>query len=488
MLRSAVARASFYSKCHAVSATSAVRTFSLTAPALAVAPPPKKQSKVTRKKEVKEKVKKGGMTHLKFSEAVRSLKFEKLAMDVTRQNLAELSAHTLAQSNSAVVTYNLHTEKTLRELGSFKKNQHHELFSNPVSMVTDNTNRIHAEFIENIDGPSSNNRVCLLGEKGSGKSTLVSQVQALILSKYKQNAVLLHVDQAERMVDGSSDYFFNPTLGKFHQPMFTKRWVNKLRKSNETVFKNMPLTEDVSFISKKETRELKKGTHTLYDFITHNSEFGFYGPSNAFQFLLKQLQAHSKEIPVVVSIDNFNSVIRKPHTEYFHQDMTPITLGEFEFGHFVSQLVSGEFSFAKGGLLLAESKDAGECKTLRVGLGLEVPNPYDEPQQCYMDFAEQMTLNGGVKAFDVANMTKAQAREFLAFLDKVGVLQIREYPTKETYKSLEESAPSPGNTINVGEYVKCEDKADQFERILQSSFFASAGNPGRFLKINNLTF
>ncbi|OBA24206.1 hypothetical protein METBIDRAFT_38250 [Metschnikowia bicuspidata var. bicuspidata NRRL YB-4993] len=428
------------------------------------------------------------MTHLKFGEAVRQLKFENLAASLAPLNLAELSAEHLDNIDSQVVTYNPQTEKVLRDLGSFKKNQNHELFARPVSMVSQNTSRIHADFIEKLSGPSSQNRLCLLGEKGVGKSTLISQTQALLLSNSKQDVVLLHVDFSERMVDGSSDYIFNPVLGKFHQPMFTKRWIKKVRAANEAVFKKMPLTEDVSFVTKKQQYLLKKGEHTLYDYVALNNEFGFFGPSNALQFFIKQLKAHSKTVPVVFSMDNFNSLIGKPHTEYFHKDMKPITLGEFEFGDFVTQLVSGGFSFDKGGLLLSESKDSGECRTLRVGLGLEKPNPYDEPLQCYLEFAEQMTKNGGVKPFYVENMTKPQAREMLLFLDKAGVLQIREYPTKELYKSLEESGAIPGKTINVGEYVRCEDPETQFERILQSSFFASAGNPGRFLKINSLLF
>lgn len=428
------------------------------------------------------------MTHLKFGEAVRLLKYEKLASDLAFQNLAELSAPTLAANASKIVTYNPQVEQQLRELGSFKKNQNHELFSRPVSMVTENTHRIYSEFIEKLEAQSSANRICLLGEKGAGKSTLISQVQALVLSKYTQNAVLLHVDFAENIVDGSSDYFFNPTLNKFHQPMFTKRWIRKVRTANEAVFKKMPLTEDVEFVTKKVKHQLKKGTHSLFDYVSLNHEFGFYGPSNAFQFLLNQLKAHSSEFPVVMSIDNFNALIRNPHTEYFHTDMRPITLAEFEFGDFVSQLVSGKFSFNKGGVLLSESKDSGECKTLRVGLRLETPNPYDKPEQCYLDFAEEMTKNGGVKTFSVENITKPQARELLHFLNNVGVLQIREYPTKEIYKSLEESAIAPSKTINVGEYVKCEDPESQLEKILQSTFFASAGNPGRFLKVNSLTF
>lgn len=465
-----------------------MRCLSVSATLSAAAPGGKKKVKLGFKsKEVKEKVRRSGMTHLKFEDAVRQLKFENLAKDLGEFQLAEIALENLESLKSSVVKYNAQVEKQLRDLGSFKKAQHHELFRNPLLLISDNTVAINQNFIQKLSGPSKDNRVCLLGEKGVGKSTLIAQAQALALSQNNGDVVLLHLDFPERIVEGSSDYVLNRKMKKYQQPMFTKRWIKKLRAANEAVFKKMPLTRDILFTAKKVEHNLKKGENTVYDFILLNHDFGLVGPSTAFQFLIDELKAHAEKFPVLVSIDNFNALIAEAFTKYFHPNMVPIHFTQFEAGHFIEQLVSGDLSFAKGGLLLAESKDLGECKTLRVGLGLQEHDAYDKRSQCDSQFAETMTKNGGVKPLFLQNLSKDQARELLQFWDKAGALQVRDYPTKEMYKSSDE-VNQDLRARKVGEFVESVDPTEQLENILQSSFTLSSGNPGHLLKINHLVF
>lgn len=488
MLRSAVARAGFTSRVHVGSMANSIRLLSASASLNAAAPGGKKKVKLGFKsKEVKEKVKRSGMTHLKFEDAVRLLRFEQLAKDISELQLSEISEENLESLRSSVVRYNTTTEKQLTDLGSFKKAQHHELFRNPLSLVSNNTIAVNEAFIQKLKGPSKDNRVCLLGEKGVGKSTLISQAQALALSQSSGDVVLLHLDFPERIVEGSSDYVLNRKMKKYQQPMFTKRWIKKLRTANEAVFKKMPLTRDILFTAKKVEHNLKKGENTVYDFVLLNHDFGLVGPSTAFQFLIDELKAHSEKIPVFVSIDNFNALIAEPFTKYFHPNMVPIHFTQFEIGHFIEELVSGEISFAQGGILLAESKDLGECKTLRVGLGLQEHDAYDKKSQCDAVFAETMSKNGGIKPMFLENLSKAEARELLQFWDKAGALQIRDYPTKEVYKSTDEVRQDQ-RAPKVGEFVESADPQQQLENILQSSFMLSSGNPGQLLKINHLVF
>lgn len=488
MLRSAVARAGIRQRAQAGSLVVGLRYLSVSATLGAAAPAGKKKVKLGFKsKEVKEKVKRSGMTHLKFEDAVTQLKFENLARDLTDLQLTELSAENLESVRSSVVKFKGHTEKQLKDLGSFKKAQHHELFKSHLSLVSDNTVAVRDQFLLKLDGASKENRLCLLGEKGVGKSTLVAQAQALALSQYNGDVVLLHLDHPERIVEGSSDYILNRKMKKYQQPMFTKRWIKKVRAANEAVFKKMPLTRDVSFVAKKVEHNLKKGENTVYDFILLNHDFGLVGPSTAFQFLIEELKAQSERFPVLVSIDNFNALIAEAFTKYFHPNMVPIHFTQFEAGHFIEQLVSGELSFAKGGILLAESKDLGECKTLRVGLGLQEHDPYDKRFQCDAVFADTMSKNGGIKPLFVQNFSKDQARELLLFWDKAGVLQVRDYPTKEIYKSTEEMLQDK-RARKVGEYVECINPQEQLENLVQSSYMLSSGNPGNLLKINHLVF
>ncbi|XP_062807019.1 uncharacterized protein PRCAT00000168001, partial [Priceomyces carsonii] len=286
------------------------------------------------------KAKKSGMTHLKFGDAVRALKFEKLAKNVDDLELKSLTHEQLQSSNEAIVKFETSVEKNLLTLGSFKKYQHYELFSRPVSMVTENTLQVDEMLISKLHSPSSANRLCLLGEKGSGKSTLMSQVKALAYSKYNGDVVLLHLDYPERIVEGSSDYVYNRKIEKYQQPMFTKRWIMKIRSANENVLKKMPLTRDISVVSKKKTYDLKKGENNLYDYLLLNHDFGKVGANNAFGFFIEELKYHSKSIPVLVSVDNFNALTSKTDTKYRHPNFEPIHFTDFEMGDFFMRVAA----------------------------------------------------------------------------------------------------------------------------------------------------
>lgn len=488
MLRSAVVRSGVCRRVQIGSVAASIRTFSFSAATNAAAPAGKKKVKLGFKsKDVKEKVKKGGMTHLKFKDAVSRLKFENFAQDLSALNLSPLRYDSLNTIQSSITRYDSQVENQLKALGSFKDLQHHELFREPVSMVTDNTIAVTDVFVNKLDQSSLNNRLCLIGEKGVGKSTAITQAQALALSKFNKDVVLLHIDYPERIVEGSSDYVLNRKMKKYQQPMFTKRWIKKLRAANEEVLKKMPLTRDISFTAKKVDHSLKKGENTVYDFILLNHDFGLVGPSEAFQFLIQELKAHSEKFPVLVSIDNFNALIAEPYTKYFHPNMVPIHFTQFEVGHFIQQLVSGEFAFSKGGLLLAESKDLGECKTLRVGLGLEEHDPYDKKKQCDAQFAESMLANGGVQTFTLKNLTKDQTRTLLTFWDQCGALQIRDYPAKDSFNTVADALQDKA-APKVGEFIECVDPASQLENLVQTTYFLSSGNPGSLLKANHLVF
>ena len=82
-----------------------------------------------------------------------------------------------------VVKYSDAAESSLTQLDTFKKYQHHEMFSKPVSMVSDNTMNLENTFMSKLEQETKTNRMCLVGEKGVGKSLLVAQAPALALSK-----------------------------------------------------------------------------------------------------------------------------------------------------------------------------------------------------------------------------------------------------------------------------------------------------------------
>ncbi|WPK25867.1 hypothetical protein PUMCH_003201 [Australozyma saopauloensis] len=490
MLRSAFSKTLAASRFQAASLQGTNRCFSVSAVQLAkplgkLVPAAKVKAKVKVNHNKKEKSKKSGMTPYDFKDAVRTLKFETYAKDLSDLNLSELSAANLAELKDKIVTFESRVDGQIELMGGYKKYQHHELFKQHCSMVTDNTVQIHESFVKKLDGSSKDNRACLLGPKGVGKSTLLSQAQALARSQYGSDLVLLHIAEPELFVQGFSDYALNPTLKLFHQPMFTKRWIKKLRDVNEDVFKKMPLLKDVTFTNKKGVHNYKKGQNNLHEYLVNCHDFGIVGPSEAFKFFIEHLQTYSKDFPVLFSVDNVNAIFEKQFTNYFHKDMTPIHYSEFEIGSLIKQLMSGEFSFAKGGVLLSESSDLGQSKTLKVGLKLQDLDPYAED----LDHPEAVSMmqNGGINTIALTNLSKPQARTLMEFWNESGVLQIRDYATKPNFKRPEDLAEG-ARIMKVGEFVNEMDPVEMYEKKLEKTYFVSGGNPGVFLKNNVLNY
>lgn len=432
--------------------------------------------------------KKSGMTHLGFRDAVRELGLDKLAVDLESLNVNSLTFDSPAQT---ITKYSKKTEESLRVLDSFKKYQYHEAFKNPISLITRNTINIRDQFINNLEQPSKSNRICIIGEKGSGKSTLITQSKALALSKHRNDVILLHLDHAEKLVNGTSDYIYNKKLELYQQPMFTKRWILKLRTANKAIFKKLTLSRDISFTTNKKEYHYKKNENTINDLLLNNHDFGKSGPSGTFQFLIEELIHHSNKVPVLLSIDNVNALTGEPYTKYFHQDYTPIRFTEFEVGKFINDTISGKISFNKGGVLLSESTDCPASKTLPTGLGLINYDPYWKTKDCDVRVAESFLSNGGVKPFKVENFTKDETRELLNFYSESGTLQIRQYPTKDDGKSSEDIINERKNSASLYASSNPEQTFDpkaQFEKIVNNSFTVSSGNPGFIAQSANLSY
>ncbi|CAK7903731.1 37S ribosomal protein S23, mitochondrial [[Candida] anglica] len=454
---------------------------SMVVPAAAPAKPVKKKIRqgYTRNTNASGKAKKGGMTDMKFRDAVRGLGYEKYAPSLSNLHLETLNEK--AVGTNKVTKFSSKSLAKLVSLETFKKFQHVEMFSEPVSLVTQNTHNIHANFLSKLNDAKSP-RLCLLGEKGSGKSTLIAQTMALALEQHNHNIVLLHIDHPEQIVNGTSDYIFNSKTKQYQQPMFTKRWIEKVRDANKDVFQQLKLSRDVSFVTDKKEHQLKKDENTVYDFVANNADFAKQGSSGALQFLIEELQHHSKTTPVLVSIDNFTGLINDPVSKYRHPDFTPIHFTDFEMGSFALKVANGEIEFAKGGVLLSSSSDNRNAHTLNVALGLEQYDPYYKNEQCDVEVVEALLKNGGIANYSLTNLSKDQARELLTFWESAGVLQLRDYVRKEKKFQMSELA-SQSNVPQV--HVEAE---ELFEKTVQNYFTLSSGNVGGLVKAANFLY
>lgn len=410
-----------------------------------------KQGFKTKQSNNEPRAKKGGMTHLGFRDAVRSLGFEKNAPEVPLDTLSNKNL-----SLGEIVKYSPSTESKLSTLGSFKKYQHHELFRNPILLISRNLVNLNETFIENIKSSSKNNRFLLLGDHRIGKSTLITQAQALIDDKTKGDAVFLHLDHAERIGEGTSDYLLNKKMGLYQQPMLTKRWIVKIREANKEVLQKMPLSQSTNFTTNKTQYKYVAGKNNLYEYLVNCHDFGKSLSTSAFEFFIKELQHHSKKFPVILSVDNFNAVTTHPLTKYKTPEFEPIHVSQFELGKFILDFVSGTKKFHKGGILLSESNDIGKHDNLSIGLGLKDYDPY---QHKTLDTKIIQSLDG-VKPFHVEYLPKENVKGLCQFYHDSGVLFIRNYMYKEDDRDIEYG----------------------LSQISDLQFTNSGGNPGLLLK------
>lgn len=392
-----------------------------------------------KKEQAAGKAKKGGMTHHEFREAVTQLGYEKSAQPLQVPDLT--SAETLGN----FYKYPEAVKTKFDYLKVIQPYQHHEMFSEPVSMTNTNTEKLQKEVLSKLQGPSKDNRVCLVGGKGIGKSTLLMQAMALANS-LEPAPIFMHIPNANSIVDGLSDYILNQKTGKYQQPMFTKRWIWKLKNANAEVFKQLKLSRDFTFEKDRKEITLTKGENTVYDLLNDCHDFGKYGPTTAFQYFVEELQFQSQNVPVLVTIDRANGLFDFPITEYRHADFSLVHVSQLEVGDWLIKLVSGEFSFAKGGVIMAQSSDfSAHRKSMKVGLGLEPYSPYEKSWLFDVDIANAFLANGGVKPFEVAPFTKEETAKLLEFYQESGVLQATQGETELAKISDNQFTLSGGN-------------------------------------------
>ncbi|KAG5419859.1 hypothetical protein I9W82_001739 [Candida metapsilosis] len=438
-----------------------------------------KSKQILRRKVVeKEKVKKStSLTHYPFKDAVQSLNLEKLAPPM--DYVEPLTKDCL--SSTTITVYPTDIEEKLRTFQAFKKFQHHEMFRNPVSLTTSNTVKIYDSFVKQLVNESKTNRKYIDGIKGSGKSTLINQALALSLQEFENEVVILHLHSADIIGNGSSDYFKNNKLGLYQQPMATKRWLRKILAVNKDIFQKLKLTEDVKFYQDKQEYNLKAGEASLYDYLSQNREINKGQPTMAFQFFINQLKQHSKTVPIILSVDDFNAMADFSTTQYRSPEFKPIHISEFELGDFILKAASGELSFTKGGVLLAKSCDfAPARKTTHVAV---YPNEEYDPYMKYpnldMAVSQRLSSNGGIEPVKVAPLTKSEVRELLSFWRDQQVLITRPDFHKEEFNE------------DQAEAVIVEQEFDpdlQFEKLVQSSYVVSQGNPYGILKQNLISY
>ncbi|QPG74699.1 hypothetical protein FOA43_002032 [Brettanomyces nanus] len=334
-------------------------------------------------------------------------------------------------------------EESLRKMyisGSFKPLQFNELYSKPVTLIRSLETAKLAKFYSSClsNQTSSTNRMLITGPPGVGKSTILSQFQALALGT-TGNAILLPISDAEALVDGSSDFKLNSVTGLYDQQMYAKTLLKKIIAVNKPYLSDLKLSEDfVPIYSTKklqESQKLDKDTHSLLDLAsigaTHQTNSTY-----VFVKLLKELSSQ-KQYPVFITIDNISAFVQNAMTNYRDADNVPIHFQKFQLANTLVDYLSGDSTFVKGGIVasIRGSDKHVSNETIAVGLGLKQPNLYKKFADFDRQFADKLIKNGGINHLPVSKFSVDECQTLLSHMLGCNVIH-NEYQMAEEVELL----------------------------------------------------
>ncbi|KAF6012532.1 hypothetical protein HII13_001583 [Brettanomyces bruxellensis] len=379
-----------------------LRSFGTSRSCLAIATSRKSFNKTSQYDKSRQR--KGSGSDKNFAGLIRSSNFKATAKDdAVMELLPTFNIVNLRLGD--VVKYNSEVLRKMYISGSFKPWQYDEIYSQPVTLIrkkeTSELLNFHAKCFKGTH--SKTNRLLITGPSGIGKSTMLAQFHAMVFDD-KKGAVLVSIPNAEAIVDGSSDFKYNAKTGLYDQQMLSKNLLHKFVNANSDVIGEIKLAEDFVPIygNKKQQEELKltKGKNTLLDLA--NLAF-------------------------------------KKQTNATNTENKPIYFQKLQLAKTIVDYISGEASFANGGVIAAThgSDKHSINETLKVGLGLKQPDLYKKLKDFDRSLAEKMLENEGVKELRVGKFDIDECQSLLSHMMKCDVIH-NEYQKEEEIERLGE--------------------------------------------------
>ncbi|ODV83217.1 hypothetical protein CANARDRAFT_19677 [[Candida] arabinofermentans NRRL YB-2248] len=362
------------------------------------------------------KNRKGSGNDLNFSKSILTKNYKKKANNLSIiQDLPILNNKNLKLNS--IVKYDEEILKKLYILGSFKPNQFNELFNKPITLLRNKESHEIFKFYENtLIKESKFNKLIITGEKGVGKSTILTQFHSHALSS---DGIILPITNMQSLLDGSNDFKFNNELKTYDQQMYSKKLLKKIYNLNKDLLIQLPLLNDFIPIydsnKLKLSSSLKIGSNiTLCDLI----KLSLSKPINSthvLTFLINELSKQEK-FPTYLSIDNFNALTQYNYTKYKDIDDKFIKYNKFTIVNTLLDLISGQISFNKGGIILSTSSNFKINDTLKVGLNLIEPNYYAKNSEFDLELS-QLLLNSNLENLKIDRFSITEVGKLVKFLN-----------------------------------------------------------------------
>ncbi|KIM88314.1 hypothetical protein PILCRDRAFT_814211 [Piloderma croceum F 1598] len=218
------------------------------------------------------------------------------------------------------------------------------LLSKPCSVIRDMT----LTAIDMLDAasvkPSSDTRVVLTGEQGTGKSfTLLQAVQYCV----SRNWIVIYIPRAISLVNSSTQYIYDPRTQTYLQPTMAFQLLQRFLTVNRSALDGLTIRNDLE-LEKKPT--VPAGT-ALADLIG----VGLRDHSVAPTILSTLLSVLGKQTsrPVLLAVDDFHSLYCK--TMYRDPHFGRLRPHHLSVPRLLLEYASGKKSFSRGAFLGAIS-------------------------------------------------------------------------------------------------------------------------------------
>lgn len=381
-----------------------------------------------------------GSLYKNWADTVHTARLNSNAVDL---NLPVMDVKNLSESYNKVTFFSDNSYKALHNLGSFKKSQHNELFSKPVSLVREST----GAFLDKLKN-ESNKKFIITGEPGVGKSSLLAQVHSY---GAETNMVVVNISYPEMFLNGRNDFLFDEKLNLYTQPMYTKQLIRKIRKSNKPeILSKIKLSKDYKFsssnpkdIGQNATINLKKDQHTLLDLVslkTTNKAIG-----TQFAVIMEELTTQ-EHTGTIFTIDNFSKFLTKSFTDYRNTQNKQIFSLQFQLGKMIMDIISGAIKFksSNSAFVAAISGVDRTNKTLPVGLG-KIEEDLYVTRYHYEKIFSDILKKGKIQEFEVPKLSKEEVRSLLEYYRDSQILSGRDLECAEFDKLVDEKYFVSGN-------------------------------------------
>ncbi|KAG0371276.1 mitochondrial ribosomal death-associated protein 3-domain-containing protein [Gamsiella multidivaricata] len=277
--------------------------------------------------------------------------------------------------------------------------------------------------------PSSQSRIVLTGDSGSGKSALLLQTVSHCLSA---GWVVVYVPKASTWMNSSFAYSKAANSTSFVQPLLASNLVGQINSVNKSVLSKIVTSEKV----RVGRHEIEKGT-TLSALLETGVKDQF-AAQDIMEVFMKEMSAQ-KEIPTLIAVDEVNAFFRS--TQYLSQDGEELDPEHLKLPKLFLNYISGKSSFEHGAIVAAISDTllANKSELLEIALGIKEVSPYKKLSPTIMPWTE------GLARMDVPNYTRTEAKGVFDYYRKGNIF----------YDAASES-------------------------LFLNKFIASAGNPRKF--------